>query len=308
MPGSGDYFYDLSRHKNPETGHLTNVAAEAVAQYKARLASGYALGYYFAEDSQRFFYDLDGCRNPETGQLTPIGNEAVNFFRCAGAYIEVSASGSGVHVVGRYLGPRPAHGTENKQFNLELYTADRGMAVGQYVEGNPDADCTGLLTQWLIPTYFPPSAAGPASTKDRSWTKVAASEWDGPTDDDELIRRFLAAAGSRDPNVFFGDKVKVTNQHLWDGDAKALTDWEAEPNRADGVTFNPTKADMALAGRLNFWTGNDYERTERLMYRSPYSKVRLDKWSDNVLVRETIPNAHAEQGPHTYQGPERAGR
>jgi Family of unknown function (DUF5906) len=150
VPGSGGYFYNLGG------GDLTQAAAEAIAEYKSRMTPGNALGYYFTADSQRFFYDLDGCRNPETGELTEKAYEAIALFRPVGAYMEVSPSGTGIHIVGSYIGERPAHETLNDEFGLELYTGDRGMAIGTPYEGtgSPDADCT-LVLQCLIGLYFP---------------------------------------------------------------------------------------------------------------------------------------------------------
>jgi hypothetical protein len=171
VPGSGGYFYNLGG------GDLTQAAVEAIAEYKSRMTPGNALGYYFTADSQRFFYDLDGCRNPETGELTEKAYEAIALFRPVGAYMEVSPSGTGIHIVGRYVGERPAHETHNYEFGLELYTGDRGMAIGTPYEGtgSPDADCTMVL-QCLIGLYFPkrtvdrlsvdPSAMGDLSAPD----------------------------------------------------------------------------------------------------------------------------------------------
>jgi primase-polymerase (primpol)-like protein len=279
--GSGDFFYDLARHT--VGGKLSEIAREQIAAYKSRLTGGYCLGYRFTEDSGRFFYDLDGCRNPETGQLTAVGAEAVNFFRSMGAYIEVSASDCGIHVVGRYSTPRPAHGCKNELLGLELYTDGRGMAIGTSIEGNPDADGTGLLNLWLIPSYFPPSAAGPGGDK-RPWSNEADPEWRGPESDEELLGLFLN-----------GHKNSVpTNRQLWEGDAEALTAWKPELGRGDGIPFDATKADMLMASRGNFQTGNNFERTLRLMESSPYAEMRLTKWADNVLRRETIPNARSE--------------
>jgi primase-polymerase (primpol)-like protein len=278
--GQGDFFYDLGRHT--DNGELSEVARDLIASYKARLASGHCLGYQFTADSGRFFYDIDGCRNPETGQLTPIGAEAVNFFRTLGAYIEVSASGCGIHIVGRYTGPRPTHGCTNKGLGLELYTDGRGMAIGTPCEGNPDADCTGMLTLWLIPAYF---MEGPRGTEKRPWTTEAEEGWDGPESDDELITLFLNGRKDKTP----------TNRQLWEGDVKALTAWNREPGRADGISFDPTKADMTFAGAMNFYTGNNFERTHSLMRQSPYSEMRLTKWADDVLMRKTIPSAYSDE-------------
>lgn len=159
-PGTGDFFYDLGRHTDPASDELTVAAAHQIAVYKSQLSAGFTLGYYISAESKRFLYDLDGCRNPETGELTEKARDAVELFGGSGAYIEVSPSGTGLHVIGRYTGERPIHSTANDEFDLELYTDGRQMAIGTPYAGtgSPDADCTALLDMYLIPSYFPKSA------------------------------------------------------------------------------------------------------------------------------------------------------
>jgi hypothetical protein len=136
-----------------------------VAAQKSRLIAGYALGYYFEESAKQFFYDLDGCRNPVTGELTPIAQEAVGFFEPCGAYIEVSPSGTGLHIVGSYTGERPHHSVKNDELGLELYTADRGMAIGTPYAGTGSmaTDCTAILNL-MVALYFQPRVESAPAT------------------------------------------------------------------------------------------------------------------------------------------------
>lgn len=280
-PGTGDFFYDLGRHT--VAGELSSAAAEQIAAYKARLTGGYCLGYRFTEDSRRFFFDPDGCRNPETGELTAKGHEAIALF--PGAYVEVSPSGTGIHIVGNYQGDRPAHGNKNELLNLELYTDGRGMAIGTPYAGtgSPDVDCSAML-QFLVACYFPKSAQSPG-TAERPWSDTPEERWKGPESDDALIALFRRGRKDSIP----------TNEQLWTGDAVELAKWKPASGRPDGLTFDPTATDLEMASRINFQNGNNFERTLLLMEMSPYAELRADKWADGVLRRATIPKGYAEE-------------
>jgi hypothetical protein len=64
---------------------------------------GYAL-----TDGDVVVIDLDKCRDEETGELTAWALEIVDEARLLGAYVEVSVSGTGVHIIGRGVGGVPA--------------------------------------------------------------------------------------------------------------------------------------------------------------------------------------------------------
>jgi primase-polymerase (primpol)-like protein len=115
-------------------------------------------------------------------------------------------------------------------------------------------------------------------SKDRpDWTEGPDEGWKGPTDDDELIRRFLAASITN-PNVLFGAKKSPTNQKLWEGDEKALEAAWPVSDRKDDCPYDRSNADASLVSRVNFWTGNDFNRTWNIVLRS---KLLRDKWERN---------------------------
>jgi hypothetical protein len=245
-------------------------------------ALGHCLGFYFYAEDEYFFHDQDGCHDAETNEYTQIARKILPRFQ--GAYMEQSISAEGVHVVGRRKGERPAHGCKNSAEGIELYTAGRGMAIGTPFEGtgSVNADCTDAL-QWLIAEYFP----APTGSKGKGdWTTGPQEDWDGPTDDAELLKIFLR-----------NEKLIPTNRQLWEGDSAALTAWRPEPGRKDGLTFDATAVDFEIAKRLMFQDGNNCERTFQLMTTSPYGELRQDKWNEgrvSVLKRETICKAFQE--------------
>lgn len=240
---------------------------------------GYALGFWFTADLNLFFLDLDGCVTD--GQLTGDAARIVTPFLAAGCYFEGSSSGRGAHVVGSYTGELPPHRNVHPTVHsYELYTRDRGMIVNTAANtGSPFVDCTGQLLA-VLAELFPPRAAvnllHPVGER--------RPEWRGPEDDDELIRRMLAARGS--VAAALGGRTSFTE--LWNGNV--------EKNN---------QADMALASHLAFWTGCDVARMDRLMRRSGLLR---DKWNDRrrdtTYLGFTIVNACATT-THVYQEPQR---
>lgn len=246
-------------------------------------ATSHCLGIYFYPEDEYVFNDLDGCRKPDTDEYSAIAHKILPRFQADGAYMEQSISGEGVHAVGRRQGERPVHGCKNRAENIELYSGGRGMAIGTPFAGtgSPNADCTTTF-QWLIAEYF----VSTLSSDKADWTDGPQEDWDGPTDDAELLQSFLR-----------NEKLTPTNRQLWEGDQVALTAWRPEPGRKDGLTFDATAVDFEISKRLMFQDGNDCERTLRLMNMSPYAELRQDKWNEgrvSVLRRETIRKAFQE--------------
>lgn len=238
---------------------------------------GCAIGYWLTPDARLFFIDLDECVT--NGVLSDDASRIAAPFINAGCFFEASSSGRGAHIIGTYTGQLPAH--SNRRPNVhkyEFYTRDRGIALNLHAaQGNSSVDATAALLA-MLPETFPPRVATILLP-----TNERRAEWRGPEDDDELIRRALAARGSA--AVMFGTKASFGD--LWNG--------KVEHN---------SESDMALASHLAFWTGCDVERVERLMWRSGLAR---EKWkSHRTYLRDiTIVQACATT-TNVYQEPERA--
>ncbi len=73
---------------------------------KAAAKPGYKVGFLFTPRDPFFFLDIDNCL--VDGAWSP---EAMNVLRALpGAAVEVSQSGTGLHIFGTYRGVPPAHG------------------------------------------------------------------------------------------------------------------------------------------------------------------------------------------------------
>ena len=238
---------------------------------------GCALGLWLTAELNLFFIDLDECVTD--GQLAPDAARIAAPFVTAGCFFEGSSSGRGAHIIGRYTGVLPAHSNKRpKVHKYEFYTRDRGIALSPgATQGDASVDATGLLLA-MLPDVFPPrtdvTVLSPVGER--------RAEWRGPEDDDELLRRALAARGS--PAAIFGNRVSFAD--LWAG--------QCEKNN---------ESDMALASHLAFWTGCDVERIERLMRRSGLLRP---KWNEHRTYLRDITITHAcATTQNVYREPER---
>lgn len=246
----------------------------AVAQAQA-LGPEYGVTFVITDRDPFFLLDIDNCSTPNGWSHTAI--DLCN--RLAGAYVEVSQSGNGLHIMGRTQAFD--HGCRNDALGLELYTHGRFVAMtGVGTNGSIDTDCTAPLQQ-LAAELFQQSKFDLDE-----WTDEPRADWMGYTDDNDLISRALdsASVGSA-----FG--ARATFSDLWHRNVDKLA--AAYPD--DGREFNESSADQALAQHLAFWTGADCERMHRLMLQS--GLVR-EKWDEDVhasYLRRTILKAATMQ-------------
>jgi P4 family phage/plasmid primase-like protien len=229
-------------------------------------------GFVLSENDQFFCLDLDDVRDPETGALSPEAQDIVNKFPGAGS--EVSVSGTGIHIIATCnvakLGDRLNKWADGM---CEWYSQKRYIAFGTNQRGDPTLDCTEQLD-----ALVPKRAIGPTSLVREKPTEIITPEeahpaldWDGPTDDDELIKMMMASRGSF--KAVFGYKATFTE--LWNADLDALS---KHFPAADGNRYcDWSSADMSLFSHLAFWTGKDIPRMIRLYQMSPLAEARGEK-------------------------------
>ena len=255
-------------------GNRTTFAEAAAAVAAGR---GHGVGFVFTTDDPFWFVDIDGALQPD-GQWSPVAVELCQTL--AGAAVEVSQSGTGLHIIGS--GTAPEHGCKNIPLGLEFYTEGRFVALtGLHASGNVHTDCSGAVAG-MAARYFPPST-GRSDNGPDEWTTEPVAAWDGPTDDDDLIRRALAS-GDRSAAVAFGGEG-VTFRDLWTGNVDALAKrWPS----STGKDFDGSSADAALAAHLAFWTGKNCERIRDLMYRSGLVRDKWEARGDYYLPRTIL--------------------
>jgi hypothetical protein len=264
---------------SPYTGQVCDAHDPAnQASYEEAVATGLPVGFVFNEADRYFFIDIDDCL--VDGQWTPLAIKLCQMF--AGCAIEISQSGTGLHIFGRIPETLP-HGCKNQAEGLEYYTADRFAAVtGTGAMGSADHVPPVEVSRSLVATYFPPSMAAAPS----DWTTGPCPEWDGPTDDAELIERMLKFKSAQGMLGY-----KATFKQLWEADEEALG--RAYPDTAgdQGRAFDNSSADAALVAHLAFGTGKDCERMDRLVRQSALYR---DKWEREDYARRTITQAVAQ--------------
>lgn len=243
------------------------------------LGPGHGVGFVFTHADPFWFLDIDGCLQAD-GTWSPLALDLVQ--RTAGAAIEVSSSGTGLHIIGSSPAPVVGFKCKNSAAGLEFYTAERFVALtGISTSGSAAFSPAGLPA--AVATYFAPATAGMDSP---DWTSGPVAAWKGPSDDADLIER---ACRSQSVAGAFGARASFAD--LWTGNVAAMAATWPDPTNA-GRPYDASSADAALAQHLAFWTGNDCERIVRLMRQS--ALVR-DKWAREDYLERTILGACARQ-------------
>jgi hypothetical protein len=117
-------------------------------------------------------------------------------------------------------------------------------------------------------SYFGVVPAPPEAAPSATTGEGPVEGWSGPDDDEELIRKVCAIITR--PEERFGTG-KSLFQALWEPDADILGD--RFPS-ADGQPWDYTRADLALANELLYFTGRDAERSMRLALQAGCVTVR----------------------------------
>ncbi len=250
-----------------------DAAYQFANQHPGKLFVGFVLR---PELSRIAVVDVDGCRDQDTGKLSDLALTMIAML--PGAYVEVSISGTGIHIWFSYRGDMLPHVCRAK--GLEFYHTERFFALGTeyvaegFINGSVEMDLTAILPL-LIAAYFPPVPPS-ASGEMQEWTDGPCEEWNGPADDRELLRRALnsrSSASAFDGNASFAD--------LWFANEPVLAASYPDPNER---SYDASAADAALAQHLAFWTGRDCERIDRLMREN---KLARDKWDTHkTYLRE----------------------
>lgn len=233
-----------------------DIATRAVA------AGQYAgVGFVFTKNDPFAFIDLDDCRDPATGEWSPHAVLTVQSIFPGGSW-ETSQSGQGLHGIVRVSNKGAFANKSRKWANggarFECYTEGRFVAFGHcdWSRLDLETDCGPVLAAWV-----PDRQSGYPGVVD--WEDAARSDYAGPADDDELIRRAIESRGG--PAAILGKAPSFAA--LWSGDAVELGQFFED--QSGKRPFDHSGADLALASALAWWTGCNPVRVERLMSRAP---------------------------------------
>ncbi|UVC08667.1 hypothetical protein IHQ71_26655 [Rhizobium sp. TH2] len=274
---------------NPMTGNTASATDPTTwADYAtacAALAHGNfnGIGFVFTPHDPFVFIDLDDCRDHATGDWLQYARVIKDLWFRTAAW-ETSQSGNGLHGIVRVADKTAFSGkarkwSDTEGHSFECYISGRFVAFGHcdWVPPEVGPDCDVMLTTW-IDSFPPRSGNAKQITLGREhWQDAARPGYNGPSDDDELIRRACASAGG--PRVMFGGKASFRD--LWEGNAVKLA--RCYPPGGDHRAFDSSQAELALAGALAWWTGCNPFRIERLMNRAPICQRK--KWSMHADYR-----------------------
>lgn len=247
-------------------------AAVQVAQAWRPGADGsrWTVGFVLTERDDFFCVDVDKAYNATTGVWSELSQQIVAAL--PGCMVELSQSGTGLHVWGRYPNP-PAHGKKRTDLKIECYTEKRFIAIGTNQTGSIAPMCPAF--PGFLAHMFAPKNTGPGIGHGDG----PRPDWRGPTDDAELLRRMLQ---SRSVASKFGAATTASFAELWHRDVEALHRYY--PGDGEGG-IDWSSADMALAQMLSFWTGKDQARMVNLMQQS--ALVR-EKWEREDYLPRTV--------------------
>lgn len=260
--------------------------AEACA---AMLGTGYGVGFVLRPEYGIFCVDIDGAL--VNGEWSPLATAFLQRF--VGCYVEVSMSGTGLHIFGSYVGLPPFHKTKNVSLHIELYTDLRYIALtGTMAQGDVATDASARLHQFAA-DYFAQTDDDMPGTGE--WTDRPHPDWAGDADDAVLLEKALK---SKSMAARFGNAVTFAD--LWNANAVVLGR-HFPPNNTSKAPYDESSADLALANHLAFWTGSDCERMQNFMVASSLNR---DKWDTRPeYLPGTILKACARQ--KTFAGPTR---
>lgn len=249
---------------NPTTGRAADPTDPATwltleaAQKRVTAGIGEGVGFVFTRNDPFFFLDIDEAYANQSwsADATALCSQF------PGCFIEVSHSGTGLHIIGS--APLiPPHGTRCNSKGLELYSHGRFVALtGKSASGTALTDATPVVAQ-LISSDFPP----PVVVAPEEWSAEPVAEWSGPATDAALLKKMMAST----PSAAAAFQGKATIAQLMAGDLTAFMG-------------DQSGADQALCNHLAFWTGKDCERMDRI-FRT--SELFRDKWDENRGPRGT---------------------
>lgn len=237
------------------------------------------LGFVLTPESGMFFVDIDDALHD--GKWNDITNELIA--RLPGAFVEVSQSGRGVHIIG--TGTPPPGRRCKSAAGFDIYPGEGGnrfvALTGTQATGSDSTPLQAELNA-IFDDYL-----GERASAQVDLTDGPREDWSGPEDDAELLKMAMRSASMRSR---FG--AGVTFKQLWECDEDALG--AAYPHDQGTEPFDHSRADAALLQHLAFWTGCDAERMDRLFRQSGLMR---DKWDERPdYIERSMSAAIAQQG------------
>jgi putative DNA primase/helicase len=231
---------------NPHNGgagkHNDPTTWGSLAEALALRADG--IGFTLSGDDPFCILDIDGAID-EDGALTELAGRVLDRFR--GAYVELSPSGRGLHII--IEGKLPGKGRNSQKLGLEVYDRLRFVTVtGECFGESGTVEPMQEALDWLLAEFWP-------ETPKSEHKGVSQAAQGGRLIDDDYGLLGLIRSSKR------GAKF----DRLWDGD------WQ-------GLGYaSQSDADLALCGMFEFWTQGDAARIDQLFRQSGLMRGKWDE-------------------------------
>lgn len=202
------------------------------------------IGFVFSKDDLFAGIDLDDCID-DSGQITPAAQALIDRF---GSYAEVSPSGRGVKV---FVGGKKPEGAGCRVGNVhgcgEVEVYDRGRFftfTGKRLGEHTDIEAAHDELEDLCDELWPETRVGCAPAAPTLRLTALLS-------DEQIVQRALGSTDEKFKRLFAGDTSDYGNDH--------------------------SRADLALCGKLAFWTGKDPEQMDAIFRTSGLMRA---KWNE----------------------------
>jgi hypothetical protein len=222
---------------DPKSWTTCEVALAAKERY---LYTG--VGFVFVKGGGIIGVDIDHCIDAN-GKLNQVAADILAML--PPTYIEVSPSGSGLHIF--LKGEMPSGGCKNSKTGVEMYAHSRYFTMtGKPFTGSVDsvAEGNGAL-QKIHSAFIRPKQAESKKRRKRKSKSAALT-------DEELLEKARSAGN--------GDNFNL----LWEGKWQDLYNSQSE-------------ADMALCCNLAFWSAKNREQMDRLFRQSALLRPKWDE-------------------------------
>ena len=269
---------------NPKTGQFGSASdPHTWVTYDAAVAAynqgGYdGIGFVFTAADPFVFLDIDDCADSQVGgwkpHVTPI------YQGLQGAAWETSQSGKGLHAIAYVQDKNVFHNCKNKFKDtkgnkFEFYTQGRFVAFGR--EGFNVPDIYPISSEFLR-SFVPDRELSAAVPCD--WEMLAPDE----AEDAKLLDRMMRNDADNYTYYLLGgtapDSIKPNFIDLWMGSPRVGLLYP-DSKRA----FDNSSAELALAGKLAYYTQNNPAWVERLMNKSPL--CQREKWLKRQEYRKS---------------------
>lgn len=283
-PGKVDKFpCDVTGQVNDAHNPTIWLDADTAVMTASLLGDEYGVGFVFTANDPFYCVDIDSAYDGQ--QWSPLATQLCTDL--AGAAVEISHSGTGLHIIGSYAGDEPEHKCKNVPLHIELYTSERFIALtGNGVSGDAANVSTGLTG--VISQHF--AGSDPERTV-TDWTTTHREDSNPIQDDAKLLAKAMESKPNEVATLFGAEPTKVAFKDLWNCNADALS--RAYPHDQREGDYDASSTDAALAQHLAFWTGGNCERIEKLMR---LSALKRDKWDyHKSYMQRTITNAVGRQ-------------